>query len=257
MNKIIPIFKPEGITPFDLIRAFKRKFPEYFKVKISPAGRLDPMASGLILLLVDQANKNRIHLQALDKTYRFSLLLGVATDTYDILGKVTSIESTLKIYPTKKLGTLLEKFTGTFSQTYPPYSSIHVNKKPLFYWARENKLAKINIPAKIITIKSLSATSSGSLDKNELITNVEDRINKVKGDFRQDEILKIWHDSAPNLPKRLQLFQLKAEVSSGTYIRALCHLIGEKTGLGGLAYSIERTSIGEYTLDQALYLNGK
>lgn len=253
MNEIVPIYKPEAMTPIMVITEFKKKFPQYSEEKISVAGRLDPMASGLLLLLVGDANKKRTYFQSLDKVYNFTLLLGVTTDTYDILGKVTSITNP-PTYTTGDLSAHVDHLRGTFAQPYPPYSSMHVKGKPLFYWARENKLAEISIPTKNVTIQSLEILSSSIIDRDTLVRTIEQRIKIVEGDFRQKEIEQKWIEAVPRLPEKLQLISLRAEVSSGTYIRSLCNELGKLIGSGGLAYSIERTSCGDYDLKDTVRL---
>ena len=88
MNKIINIYKPISLTPLQVVEKFKEQFPEYAESKISYAGRLDPLAEGVLILLIDEENKNREKYQRLDKEYEFEVLFGVATDTYDLLGIV-------------------------------------------------------------------------------------------------------------------------------------------------------------------------
>jgi tRNA pseudouridine55 synthase len=254
MSDVVPIYKPEGVTPLELINQFKKEFPQYSQEKISVAGRLDPMASGLLLFLIGDANKKRSYFQSLDKTYVFTLLIGITTDTYDILGKITSITKSPGNYSPEEVITYLTNFKGAFSQPYPPYSSMHIKGKPLFYWAREGKLADISIPSKIVTIKSLDLQSSHELTKEKLVDDIKYRIKKVKGNFRQNEISSNWENSRSCLPQKLQLFSLKAAVSSGTYIRSLCFELGQIIGEGGIAYTIERTSCGNYNLKDALRL---
>jgi len=255
MKEIISIYKPECITPLQLINCFKAKFPIYSQEKISAAGRLDPMAEGLILLLIGDANKEREKYQKLDKTYQFLLLPGITTDTYDPLGVVESTSSNLESVTKLDLLKLLPNFIGQTRQAYPAYSSMHVQGKPLFYWARERKLDQITIPTKEITIKSLTLLSCKKIPKEVLIENIIKKIKLVNGDFRQKEIIASWKKSSLNLPDSLPIFSLKATVTSGTYIRSLCSKLGEELGCGGLAYSIERTRIGDFNADEAIKLS--
>src|SRR5262245_8184953 len=90
MKKVLPIYKPVCLTPNQLIEQLRNKHPEYQNEKIGFAGRLDPMAHGLMLLLIGYENKNRTEYLNLDKTYYFKILLGVETDSYDLLGLITS-----------------------------------------------------------------------------------------------------------------------------------------------------------------------
>src|SRR3989344_5566750 len=86
MKKVISLYKPVGKTPLQCIRAFQSKFPEYKNVTLSYAGRLDPMAEGLLLILVAAENEKRSIYQDMDKTYDFTVLFGITTDSYDLLG---------------------------------------------------------------------------------------------------------------------------------------------------------------------------
>src|SRR3989338_4911372 len=89
MKGIIILNKKEGETPLAALEAFRRKNKEYANTKLTYAGRLDPMASGLLLLLAGEEIKNKEKYLNLDKEYEFEILFGFQTDTYDILGKIT------------------------------------------------------------------------------------------------------------------------------------------------------------------------
>ncbi|CAN5143792.1 hypothetical protein BH09PAT1_BH09PAT1_0290 [soil metagenome] len=255
MNEIIPIYKPPGLSPLDLIRLFKKTFPLYKNEKISPAGRLDPMAEGLLLLLVGKANKERNAFLSLDKWYEFSLLLGVTTDTYDLLGKVTATNYTYQSNEIlSKVSDNLSRYAGIQQQEYPPYSSKPVQGKPLFAWARQNRLHEISIPSNKIEIKNLSILSMSSINTQEILTHIIRSIESVNGDFRQKEIIGDWKNALQSSPQELLVINFSANVTSGTYIRSLCNTLGGEIGVGGIAYSIKRTRIGTYKLDDAVVL---
>ena len=246
--------KPRGITPLDCITSLKKSRPELSSEKISFAGRLDPMAEGLLVLLVGEENKKRKQYEELPKTYEFTLLLGIATDTYDILGEITSVH-TPSVDSEEKLLSTLTSFVRTFSQPYPPYSSKPVNGKPLYYWARANKISEITIPEKVVTITNLTPLSSTSIESTSLLTSVTADISRVQGDFRQELILSSWNKYAPTLPSSLPLLTFRVTCSSGVYIRSLCQEMGVSLGCGALAYRIKRTQVGEFLLQDALSLS--
>lgn len=255
MTDIVPVYKPEGMTPSQLITLFRKRYPLFAQEKISPAGRLDPMAEGLLLLLVGNANKKRDNFLRLNKTYTFTILFGITTDTYDILGKIhhtTNEYSASSII--RQLPELLAKMKGTQHQTYPPFSSKTLNGKPLFSYARAGQLDNVVLPQKEIAIEDITLQGQSFVEKQKLLEEVLSRIAAVNGDFRQDDIVKKWQVTLPSLPDTLLLADCMAEVSSGTYIRSLCHSLGEKLGCGAIAYSIKRTTIGKYSLRHALYL---
>jgi tRNA pseudouridine55 synthase len=252
MNEVITVNKPRGLTPLQTIQLFKQKFPNYQNEKMSYAGRLDPMASGLLILLVGDQNKKRNEFESLQKTYEFELLLGITTDTYDALGLITAV-SPPQPNTLKQCAQLLPLFIGSYEQAYPPFSSMHVLGKPLYYWAREGKLHDIKIPTKTVTIKSLEIISMSLIKSPDLVTNEVNAIKQVSGDFRQAEIIKMWR----TLVKKNQSFPLttcRTTVSSGTYIRSIAHEISKRLGIGGIAYSINRTQVGKYLLEDALEL---
>ncbi|MEI7424912.1 MAG: hypothetical protein WCK10_02225, partial [Candidatus Staskawiczbacteria bacterium] len=88
MKKIIILNKKEGETPLFALEKFKKSNPKYLDTPMTYAGRLDPMASGVLIILAGDEIKKKEKYLNLDKEYNFSVLFGFNTDTYDILGKV-------------------------------------------------------------------------------------------------------------------------------------------------------------------------
>ena len=82
---IVLVDKPKGITSFDVIRILRKKLDTR---KIGHAGTLDPLASGLMILGINEGTKKLTELIGLSKKYRAEVLLGVKTDTSDLEGKV-------------------------------------------------------------------------------------------------------------------------------------------------------------------------
>lgn len=254
MNAVLSVFKPIGKTPLQMVILVKEKYPEYNNETISYAGRLDPMAEGVLLLLIGDENKKRKKYEALKKTYIFEVLFGVETDSYDILGKITGVNND---FVQEKLEEdvkhIIPHFLGELQQQYPPYSSFHVRKKPLFYWARENKLSEISIPSKIITVYDLRVLSSKMIDGKKLETEILSKLAVVQGDFRQDEIIKIWQNFLKQKSKKkFSVVRFEVICSSGTYVRSLATLIGKKLTIPSLAYTIKRTGVGAFTLENVL-----
>ncbi|MBP9719450.1 MAG: hypothetical protein KBD46_03190, partial [Candidatus Levybacteria bacterium] len=189
-QQVILIDKPLGKTPLEMVELFKEKTPEYKDTTVSYAGRLDPMAHGLLVLLIGEENKNREDYLHLDKTYEVEILFGFETDTYDVLGKIQSVkEAKLQ---RKEIEKALETFVGKREQEYPAYSSKAVGGKPLFWWARNKKLSEIEIPKKMIEIFSIDFISEKEIIGKELLENIEERIALVNGNFRQEDIMHEW-----------------------------------------------------------------
>ncbi|KKR79021.1 MAG: tRNA pseudouridine synthase B [Candidatus Nomurabacteria bacterium GW2011_GWA2_40_9] len=88
-KNIILLNKKEGETPLSALSLFRDKHKIYKDIPMTYAGRLDPMASGLLIILAGEECKNKEKYLNLDKEYEFEILFGFQTDTYDILGKIT------------------------------------------------------------------------------------------------------------------------------------------------------------------------
>jgi tRNA pseudouridine55 synthase len=84
--RTIILYKEISETPLECVKRFVKSNPEFENIKMGYAGRLDPMAKGLLLILVGDENKNKIKYEKLDKEYVFEVLFGISTDSYDILG---------------------------------------------------------------------------------------------------------------------------------------------------------------------------
>jgi len=241
MEEVLKLYKNLGETPLECIERFRIENTEYKETKMTYLGRLDPMAEGLLLVLAGNTKRKNDFL-TLDKTYEFEVMWGFETDTYDILGKVVE-RNKQPVNLEKKMEGLLKDIQKKKVQEYPPYSSRTVEGKPLFQWARENKIEEIEIPTRGIKIFSIEHTDTRILNGKDLLSEIFEKIDFVKGDFRQDEIKHIW--SLNLFPEDMvYLSSFKADVSTGSYIRGLAHEMGKMLACGGLALSIKRTRIG-------------
>ncbi len=119
-------YKPEGATPLETLESLRHEKEIGVDVPMTYAGRLDPMAEGLLLILVGDECKKKDEYLGLDKEYEVEILLGIGSDTGDILGLIKGKES---LDFSKKLITediIKEKsklLIGRRSEKYPAYSS--------------------------------------------------------------------------------------------------------------------------------------
>jgi tRNA pseudouridine(55) synthase len=90
---VITIYKKKGETPYEALMRLRLARPEYAALPLSYAGRLDPMAEGVLIVLVGEENKYREKYLDLEKTYKVQILFGIGTDTYDVLGKVIDVKN--------------------------------------------------------------------------------------------------------------------------------------------------------------------
>lgn len=250
MKKVIILNKKEGETPLESLENFRRKNKEYKDLSMTYAGRLDPMAHGILVVLVsDEINKKEKYLN-LKKEYEFEILFGFATDTYDILGKLE--KRARGVLAQKDLEKLikdnLKYFVGKFKQKYPLYSSKTVKGKQLFKYARSDE--NVKVPEREVFVHSLKFNKIKTINNNKLLYNIERRIKKVKGDFRQKEILEIWRNklSSGKKEEKYYVVSFKIKCGSGTYVRGIANSLGKKINIPALAFSIKRTKIGKFEI---------
>lgn len=181
---IILINKPKEWTSHDIVNKVKKILNE----KVGHTGTLDPMATGVLPLLVGKGTLCSKYLINHNKTYKVKLELGKKTDTADTEGKIVEEkEVTNKMLEETVIKEVLNKFLGKQEQIPPIYSAIKVNGKKLYEYARKGQT--VEIKPRQIEIYSIELLS---IDKN------------------------------------LKQIEFKVSCSKGTYIRSLCEDIGNK-----------------------------
>jgi|AntRauTorcE11897_2_1112592.scaffolds.fasta_scaffold00417_31 tRNA pseudouridine55 synthase len=245
---MIRINKKIGETPLAALKQFRGENPEYATARLSYAGRLDPMAEGELLILEGEENDRRADFLGLDKTYKFQILFGISTDTFDLLGLVDEKTSTTDLrLSVNHVQTALDSFAGKWEMAYPPYSAKTVasdgKKEPLWKLARKDKLTK-KLPTKSVEIYRLSCSGVKTVDADYIINYIIDYITNVTGDFRQAEITTCWKSVLADAKEDFLLANCRVSCSSGTYVRRLAEETGRRLGVPALAFSITRTEIG-------------
>jgi len=237
---VIYVYKNLGETPLEALDRLRLEKPEYAREILSYAGRLDPLAEGVMMVLVGEENKEREKYLNMTKEYEFEVLFGLATDTYDLLGLVTD-HLGAKLPSEESIKSALKNFKGIRSQGYPAYSSKTVAGRPLFEYARAGKLAEIELPKKEVEIFDIELLGSREISKNELLESIEEKVSKVKGDFRQEAISARWKQVLVQAGDSMfAIAKIKMHASSGTYARSVAVELGAKLGLPAVAYSIKR-----------------
>jgi len=150
MNGVINVYKPSGITSFDVVRTIKRLSKTK---KVGHTGTLDPMASGVLPVCINNATKIVDYIMQNHKVYKATLKLGVTTDTYDREGKILS-ESELNNISDKDIEEVIKGFVGDIEQMPPMYSALKVNGKRLYELARKG--IEIERQKRKITIYDIS-----------------------------------------------------------------------------------------------------
>ena len=228
------------------LERFRLEQPKFKNSKITYAGRLDPLAEGLMILLTDEDVHRKDKYLNLSKVYEVKFLLGFYTDTYDILGIPSEYQK--PSFSKEIFSSALEEIKNLTQQYYPPYSSKTVSGKPLFKWAKEGLLNQIDIPIQNIEVISVEDLGGHTKKAKDVSLEIEKAVKQVTGDFRQKEILKMWRKKIGTSPKELEIHTLVFSVSSGTYIRSLIHELGQKLYTGACCIRIKRLSIEDHLL---------
>ena len=150
---ILILHKPVGITSHDAVYKIRRAFGTK---RVGHTGTLDPLAEGVLIMLIGRAAKAAEYLVADRKSYVATLSLGITTDTEDITGNILTQSN--DIPSEQELLRVLDSFRGDILQIPPMYSALKVGGKKLCDLAREGKT--IERAARPITIYSLTAEAT-------------------------------------------------------------------------------------------------
>ena len=206
MDGILVVNKPLGKTSFNMVAQTRK---EFHTKKVGHIGTLDPMASGVLPILIGNCTKLSDYLMNHDKDYVAIIKLGQSTNTGDQEGEIVEEKDVDEnIFDETKIEEVLNSFIGESEQIPPMYSAIKINGKKLYELARagqtvERKPRKIYITSiKLVNINK---------DKNEI--------------------------------------EFKVTCSKGTYIRTLCEDIAKKLGTIGYMSKLTRTRVGEFKIE--------
>lgn len=213
MNGIVIVNKQKGYTSHDVVSKVKR----IVKEKVGHTGTLDPLATGVLPLLIGKGTLCSKYLINHDKKYLVSLKLGVSTDTMDLEGKVLEEkEVNLSILEKENVEKILFSFIGKQEQKPPMYSAIKIAGKKLYEYARKGE--EVEIPTREIEIYNI-----------ELIG-----INKINKEI-----------------------EFIVGCSKGTYIRSLCADIAKKLGTIGFMKDLKRLQVGEFDIKNSIIVDEK
>ncbi len=251
MDTVLNLYKRKSETPLQTAERFTASHPEYAGVKMTYAGRLDPMAEGVLIVLTGEKTKERDAYTGMDKDYEFEVAFGVQTDTLDTLGLITSRSATTaeNLPSLEKINEVLGKYKGTIRQSYPAYSSKVVNGTALFEYARRGVIDSIVIPTHDVEVSSLEAIGVSEVSKAELKERILSSIREVAGDFRQKHIAEAWEEYFETAaPETIAVYRFRVSCGSGFYVRQFVSDLGRDLGLGAVTLSIVRTRVGPYVL---------
>ena len=200
-NGIIIIDKPAGWTSMDVCAKLRGIFHER---RVGHAGTLDPMATGILPVFIGRATRAVEYAGQGDKEYVAALRLGVVTNTQDTTGTVVETHPAGDI-SRERLEKALAGFRGEISQIPPMYSAVKVGGKKLYELARKGR--EVERAPRPVTIHALELLPEAPFG---------------------------W-------PEEEDTWFLRVVCSKGTYIRTLCHDIGQTLGCGGAMSALRRT----------------
>jgi len=211
LDGVLVVDKPEGPTSHDVVTLTRRALGVS---RVGHTGTLDPLATGVLPLVIGRATRLAQFLTASDKTYAATIAFGRSTDTYDAKGRqVAACEQR----PTRQqLDAALEKFRGEFEQTPPAFSAKNIDGERSYERARKAERAVLPPP----------------------------RPKSVMVNARRLEVVAFDGETAT----------LSLTVTAGFYVRSLAHDLGEMLGCGALLLALRRTRSGEFGLDIAVPL---
>lgn len=210
---VLNLYKPKSISSFNFINKVKKIFG--YK-KIGHAGTLDPLAEGVLVVLTDNDTKKQNEYMKLDKIYEAEILLGAYSESLD-LEKPLNFSEKAPVLNKNQVLSLLESLTGELVLPAPMYSAKLIKGKRLYKYAKQG-LTPDEIP----------------------------QVTSFIGNLRLLSVSSIERDSQ-NYP----LLKVEIECSSGTYIRSLSSFIGEKLHTTGVLYSLKRTKVGNFSIQES------
>lgn len=206
------------MTSQDAVNIVKRNLGV---TKVGHAGTLDPLATGLLVVLVGDATKVSQYLLEEEKGYTAEVCLGLTTNTWDLEGNITDKKDVDKnIITIDLIDKVLEEMKGDITLPVPMHSAIKVSGKKLYDLARDGK--EVDIP-----------------DRNYFIYELK-RISDLE--YLKEEGITICK------------FLIDCKVSKGTYIRSLCKEIGLRMGYPSFMTALRRTSSGAMNVKNAVKL---
>lgn len=210
---ILLVDKPGGLTSHDVVEKVRRFLGTR---KIGHSGTLDPLASGLMVLLINQGTKLSPYLLGDKKTYQASIRLGICTDTWDSDGQILKKEKTDHL-SCERIKQVIEKFIGTQEFKVPAYSAVKFKGRKLYDYARQNaKDGKTSVP----------------------------EIHRLMS-FDQVQIIEL----SPSY------FKASLRASKGSFVRSWAYTIGEHLGVGAMVDHLKRMASGPYNIKQATGLD--
>ena len=202
MDGILLIDKPSGITSHKVIEIIRRKLN---LKKVGHAGTLDPLATGLLIIMLGKATKLSNQLVSQSKSYEVEMKLFLETDTGDVTGKIIKSEKE-RIFTENQIQAVFNFFNDyEYWQKPPIYSAIKIGGRKLYQYARQG--ISIEVPPRLVKIEKLKLLS---------YSPQEAKINFVVECSKGTYIRSLVKDIAEKLKTTATVSQLR-RISSGKF----------------------------------------
>jgi len=208
VDGFINFLKPPGMTSHDVVSFVRKKLKLR---KVGHTGTLDPGVAGVLPICVGRATRLAEYITIRPKSYRAEITFGIATDSQDAYGSITSTKDCSGI-SYEEFEQIVQDFVGDIKQIPPMTSAVRVDGERLYNLARKG--IEVKREPKNVTIHSI------------------------------DIIKKDW-----KIPNPKVIFDVFC--SKGTYVRTLCHDIGERLGVGAYLSFLIRTQTGSFNIHNA------
>jgi tRNA pseudouridine55 synthase len=208
VNGLLVVDKPGGMTSHDVVNRLRKIAGER---SVGHLGTLDPMATGVLPLMMGKFTRLAQFFSAAEKSYEGAIRFGFATDTYDAEGEAAGPDvwgDFADGVTLERVRTAAEPFRGEMQQMPPPFSAKKIAGKPAYKLAREGKPVELK-PA-MVRIESFAI----------------ERVDGAEASFTM-------------------------EISAGGYVRAVAHEMGRDLGCGAHLSRLRRTRAGPFTLADA------
>ncbi len=212
MNALLLVDKPGGMTSHDVVARVRRATGE---TSVGHLGTLDPMATGLLPLLLGKWTRLAKFYGSLAKTYTGVMRFGFATDTFDAEGERVG-ELIAPVLTLEQVRALAAALLGESEQMPPAFSAKKIAGKPAYALARAGQtpeLLPVRIAIDAFAIEQIEKASDGTLDATFTLT-----------------------------------------ISSGGYVRSVAHGLGQELGCGAHLAALRRTAAGPLRLAEAMTL---
>jgi tRNA pseudouridine55 synthase len=223
MDGLLVIDKPPGPTSHDVVARVRQVLHER---RAGHTGTLDPAASGVLALVLGRATRLAQFLTGSQKAYDATIRLGVATDTYDSLGRAAGAPYTGSLPSRIEIDRALDAFRGTFVQRPPAFSAKKVDGR------RSYKTARAAARARLEDANAAEERLEPGLPAPVPVTAYSIDLVAVEGDR----------------------VMVQLACSSGFYVRSLAHDLGERLRTGAHLEALRRTRSGDAQLADALPL---